>query len=935
MDGIDNNDKSLTGRKWYISPEVVTEFSLLANQYSAEFARSTGGQFITVTKSGSNDFHGTAYSFFQNRHLNALDTLQKTSGITRCTTLGNDLCLPRSDTGRFGGNVGGPLILPRFGTGGPSVWNGKNRLFFFVSCERLQNGNAAGAGAIDAPTATGMAALDRIPGLSTTNLAIFKQYVPTAPAQRGKDVITVNGVNIPVGNVNIPSPNYFYQNNLVTNFDFTQSEKTQHRVRYIKNQLRLIDTAATLPVFYLLKPDDAHLFAYTLTHTFSSKVNYEMRVGYRRRYTVTPAGDFKYPGLDQFPNIGLGELGINIGPDGNAPQFTIENNYQLVNNLSYLVGNHSMKFGGDLRKVISPQSFVQRQRGDYLYNNVETFLRDLSPEFAERSVGTSAYYGDQKLAFLFAQDDWRVRPNLTLNLGVNYSWQQLPYGARQQKVNALASVPGVITFGEPQAQKKNFGPRIGLAYSPNHTGGLRGLLFGSNGQSSIRAGFSLAYDVIFDNLYILTLPPQSNQTVNADPGLANFLKNGGIPPTPVAVGSNPALARAATAAYIPDQQVPYAISYTLSYQRQFHQNWSAELRYLGTRGVHLPTQNRLNVQNRITDTSFLPTYFTAPTQAQIDALPLTLATVQARSRFVPSFEAAGFNANNVITFLPNGNSTYHGFSSQLNRRFSQGLMLSAAYTWSHMIDDTTAEVFSTVLSPRRVQDFRNLRAERANSALDHRHRFSLSGVYDLPFFTKSSNRFVRTTLGGFSFAGTLSLESGEFATVRSGIDSNLNGDNAGDRTILNPNGAKGTGSTVTALLKSCPTPCSLTAAQRTVGYVASDPNAQYIQAGLGARATAGRNTLLLPGIQNLDFSAFKNFQMTETVKLQVRADFFNLLNTPKFVPGSVNGVEPTAQVSDAATSLVTIGLNRALFNRTCPDLVFSSHPRATFSLHCA
>lgn len=925
VDGIDNNDKSVTGPQMYISPEVVTEFSLLANQYGAEFARSTGGQFITVTKSGSNDLHGTAYGFFQNRNLNALDTLQKTSGVTRCRQLGNDLCQPRSDTGRFGGNVGGPVAFPRFGSGGPSTWSGKNRLFFFVSYERLQNGSAAGAGAIDAPTAAGMAALDRIAGLSATNLAIFKQYIPTAPIQRGTDVITVNGVNIPVGNVSIPSPNYFYQNNLVTNFDFTPSDKTQHRARYIKNQVRLIDTAATLPVFYLLRPDDAHLFSYTLAHTFSSKMSYEMRLGYRRRYSTTPAGDFKYPGLDQFPNIGLGEIGINIGPNGNGPQFTIENNYQLVNNLSYLAGNHSLKFGGDLRKVISPQSFVQRQRGAYDYNRVETFLRDISPEFAQRSVGTSAYYGDQRLAFLFAQDDWRVRPNLTLNLGVNYAWQELPFGARGQKVNALSSVPGVLTFGEPQAQKKNFGPRLGLAYSPNHSGGVRGLLFGNSGQSSIRAGFSLAYDVIFDNLYILSLPPQSNQTVDVDPGIPNFLKNGGILPTPLPIGTNAAAARAATTAYIPNQQVPYAISYTLSYQRQFQQNWSAELRYLGTRGVHLPTQNRINVQQRITDTSFLPTFFAAPTPAQIDALPLTLATIQARSRFVPRFDAAGFNANNVIAFLPNGNSTYHGFSTQLNRRFSQGLMLSAAYTWSHLIDDTTAEVFSTVLSPRRVQDFQNLRTERANSALDHRHRFALSGVYDLPFFTKSSHRLVRTAFGGFSFAGTLSLESGEFATVRSGIDSNQNGDNAGDRTILNPSGTKGTGSAVTALLRSCPAPCSLTAAQRTVGYLAADPNAQYIQAGLGARATAGRNTLLLPGIKNLDFSVFKNFQMTERVKLQFRADFFNFLNTPQFVPGSVNGVEPTAQTGDAVTSLVTIGLNRTLFNR--PDLVFSSHPR--------
>jgi hypothetical protein len=131
--------------------------------------------------------------------------------------------------------------------------------------------------------------------------------------------------------------------------------------------------------------------------------------------------------------------------------------------------------------------------------------------------------------------------------------------------------------------------------------------------------------------------------------------------------------------------------------------------------------------------------------------------------------------------LSNGNSTYDAGSIQVQRRLSNGFQFTGAYTYSHLIDDTTAEVFSTLLSPRRVQDFQNLRAERADSALDRRHRFVFSSLYTLPFFSQSSNFLARTLLGNFSFAGTWSLESGEKATVRSGIDANLNGDNAGDR----------------------------------------------------------------------------------------------------------------------------------------------------------
>lgn len=944
VDGIDNNDKSVTGPQVYISPESVAEFSLLANQYSAEFARSTGGQFITVTKSGTNEYHGTGYSFFRNRHLNALDTLQKNAGVTRCTTLGDDSCLPRSDYGRFGFNVGGPMYLPRFGEGGSPVIGGKDKLFFFAGYERLQTGDAAGAGAIQTPTAAGFAGLALIPGLSANNFSIFQQYIPVAPTASGApiQVSCVQGTSgctnrapagspalfqrdIPIGFVNIPSPSFTYNNYIVANIDYTQSDRTQHRARFNYNQNRSIDTAATLPGFFLLLPFDTRLFSYTLTHAFTSKLTNETRLAYRRSNSNTPAGNFQFPGLDQFPNVQLNDLGVNIGPDSNAPQFGVENNYQFVNNLSYLAGSHSLKFGVDVRKIISPQSFVQRQRGDYTYNSTDTFLRDISPEFAERTVGSSAYYGDQVLFFGFAQDDWRIRPNLTLNLGMNYAYQQLPYTARQQGVNASSSVPGLLEFREPESQKRNFAPRVGFAYSPNFDSGMLGRVFGNSGKTSIRAGFSMAYDVIFDNLYILSLPPQSTQTRNAGPGIANFLASGGIPPTPNPI-TDPAEAKANTSAFIPDQEVPYSLTYTLSFQRQFATNWAFEARYLGTRGVHLLTQNRINAQSVVTPNRFLPTFLAAPTQAQIDALTLTRAQLENISPIVPAYEAAGFDQNFIVGFLSNGNSTYHGFSSQLSRRLANGWQGSAAYTWSHLIDDTTAEVFSTVLSPRRVQDFQNLRSERANSALDRRHRFVVSSVYDLPFFTKSSNWFARSILGGFSLAGTYSWESGAYATVRSGVDANLNFDNAGDRTILNPNGVEGTGSGVTPLLRTCAAPCTLTTAQRTVGYLATNPNAQYIQAGVGALATAGRNTLQLPNINNLDFSVFKNFQLYETVKLQIRADLYNAFNKSQHVPGSVNGVEPVSQTDSSATALLQVGLNPAtLFNR--PDLVFSSHPR--------
>ncbi|MCA1815191.1 MAG: carboxypeptidase regulatory-like domain-containing protein, partial [Acidobacteria bacterium] len=508
--------------------------------------------------------------------------------------------------------------------------------------------------------------------------------------------------------------------------------------------------------------------------------------------------------------------------------------------------------------------------------------------------------------------------NLTFNMGVNYSYQQVPLGARtSQALNSISTVPGLLEFRAPKTQTKNFAPKVGFAWSPDYKSGLLGSLFGEGGKTSVRAGFSMGYDYIFDNLYILSNPPQLQQTNDVDPNVStpNFLARGGLPNTPVTITSA-AVARASTGSFEPDQQVPYSLTWTGSIQRQFMKDWSIEVRYLGTRGVHLLTQNRINIEAKVDPDlglSGLPTFLTRPSQAQLDALTLTLAQINARPRVIPRYAAAGFT-NPVVAFLSNGNSIYHGGSAQLQKRFSRGLQMSTAYTFSHLIDDTTAEVFSTVLSPRRVQNFQNLRSERANSALDHRHRFVTSAIYELPWFRNDSNHFARAVLGGFNIAGTYTIESGEQVTVRSGNDSNLNGDSAGDRAILNSAGQEGVGSLVDPLARTD---------GQIVGYVARNPSARYIQAGAGAVSNLGRNTFTMPRINNLDFSIFKNFRIGESKTFQLRADMFNALNHPQYVPGSVDAVDPIS----------TTGVTR--FNQIAPfsvdflkaSQVFSSNPR--------
>jgi hypothetical protein len=197
----------------------------------------------------------------------------------------------------------------------------------------------------------------------------------------------------------------------------------------------------------------------------------------------------------------------------------------------------------------------------------------------------------------------------------------------------------------------------------------------------------------------------------------------------------------------------------------------------------------------------------------------------------------------------------------------------------------------------------------------------------VPWFSKS-NGLTKTLLGGFNVAGTYTWESGERITVRSGSDSNQNGDAAGDRAILNPSGTEGVGSTVTALVRTCPSfnpdgTCTTSAASRTVGYAANNPAARYIQAGAGAQSNIARNTFLLPPINNFDMSVFKNFKIGETKYFQLRADFFNAFNHPQYVPGSVNSVDPVG-----TTGLTTLNQIAPLTpDFLHPDQVLSSNPR--------
>ncbi len=930
LEGIDNNNKAVTGPLVYVPNDAVGNFTLITNQFSPDFGHSSGGQFNTTVVSGTNHFHGRLYEYFQNRNLNAA------SGIA-----GGKIPNPKYDNNRYGGELGGPIL--------------HDKLFFFANFERNTVGQNA-SGYVCVPTAAGIALLNGLSAnnFNSNNLTQYEKYTPLPNFAGGAQVTDANDnacgneasgpqyltvtsstgtpTNIPLGNyqINAPAPTLF--NALTTSVDYNITSKDSLRLRYIYNTETETDTAtgASLPVFYVGQPFKWHLFALSEYHTFTPNLTNEFRVGFNRYTNTLSAGNFSYPGLDSFPTFQFYDQGdITVGPDGNAPQFTIQNLYQATDNVSYIKGKHTFKIGFDGRKYISPQGFTQRARGDYEYANLDQFLHDLAPDrngFAERSSGNHTYYGDQTALYTYLNDTWRVSPTITINAGLRYEFTSVPVGERSQQLNIAASVPGLVSFNAPQPTYTSLAPRFGINWAPDS-------------KTSIRAGFGVAYDVLFDNLGTLSFPPQYSSTEDVgSAGYAaynspNFLKNGGLPPSSgpgvfafpnTAAGL--AAQRAATSAYLPNQVLPYAETYTLTIQRTIGSAYTAEIGYIGTRGIHLATQDQINIQPRVTATNQLYTSLVGPTLVNSGPNANTLGAIQALSNIVPAWLAAGFTSK-VTSYQPYSSSNYNGFVANLTRRFQGGFQMNASYTYSKTMDDATDEVFATVLTPRREQNSQCIACDYSRSALDRRNRLSLEALYDLPFYKHSSNFIKKNLIGNWAISPIYTYESPEYATVLSGDNANLNSDSGAaiDRTIINPLGVPGTGSGVTpvysvALVNLCAPPATACAAN-TVGYVAKNPNAYYIQAGPGTLPNGARNTLPVRPIDNLDLAAYKRFTIFEHYSLEFGAQAFNVLNHAQYIPGSVDNVNGPSYTSSYNYQTVT----NAFFNR--PEKEFLNNAR--------
>jgi len=911
IDGVDNNDVGVSGSVRGVIQDSVSEFSFLQNNFNAEFSSGGAGAFNTITKSGTNSYHGSGFLYVGSQRLNARSTDEK--GPTK--RFFKDAI--------YGFTAGGPLPYLHFGEGGKVVSSGKDKLFFFVAGQKhFFKGEGSTAGYI-APTTAGLAQIAAIPGVSPFVIGLVQKSMPLAASQGFLNCVDPNHVDssefglimgrcgIPLGNVNVAQPNSNTTKSWQVNVDHNLNAKNQFRYRFYKFDYTSADPFL-VPLFASDTTQNQKSFSANWISNLSTKLVNDFRFGYIRSSTLFnqlhDQSQFNFPILD------LDQFGLSLGP---ADQQTdSKKTFQYYDSIAWIAGAHSFKFGAEYIKRPNQIFFLPRHGGEYEYSDLDVFFQDLKPgDFNHLGVGDPIQPLGSHQWGAFAQDDWKIRHNVTLNLGVRWDYQSIYDVEKLQALEAPANIPGVLDFHVPKTDKNNFAPRVGIAWAPSFGGRIGRWLFGSEGDSSIRANFARSYVIAFSNL-VSAGPPAALQSELVDQGPdTNFLAQGGATPGPFVFNNSVAALRSSTgvSSVILDHVAPYADSFALSYQRQLNRSTGIEVRYLHTNGKKLFVQVQTNSQPVVDAAMVIPTLFSLPSASALAALP-TINTVVTGNSILNGATIAPRQLpfSGVLTSDPNiGKSKYDGGSVSVTRRLARHLALTAAYTYSRTYDNSFNELFTSSLNPRRSQDagefFQpqglDLTHDYSRSIADVPHRFVSSWIYEVPF--KSRNSFVNGVIGGWEIGGIFQAQSGQLVDLQSGIDSNRNGDNAGDRVFFNPNGDPNVGSGVVGLtgatdpftgellgfnLGSAPNRDFRAYVPGTIDalhHITLNANAGWIQAGWfaaglanGGAGLAPRNAFRSRSWNNTDMTFIKNTRFGKEGRFNflVAAEAHNVFN---------------------------------------------------------
>lgn len=863
IDGSDNNDITVTLSTTPVFPEAVGEFQIQTNPYSAEYGRNSGAQINIITKSGTNQFHGDAWEFYRGSRLNALDNVEKRNGLTRPS---------RFNRNQFGFTVGGPLHLPRFGVGGRSIIDGRDRTHFFFG---FQGDRQRSAGVLQAtvtiPTAAGFAALQNVP-LRAGQSAASRQAVLSQigfltgvyaqnPVFSNLQNTTINGVPIQVGSTNLGVAQPNNTKTFIARVDHRLGENDNFTLRYISNQSEDANVVSNLTFGERFSGAQA-LFdqnvALSETHVFSASVINEFRSSYIRRNLDFPEND------TQTLTVQIGGATCAVfcfGGASNFPQSRVTNYYQFSDTLSWTVRNHGLKFGTDIRfnQLFNKSGFDLK--GTYIFNNLADYLNNNAFSFAQ-AVSATNFLAEQWQQFYFVQDDWRVTPNLTVNLGLRYENATVPLGffGDPDPSHQAFSIPGPV-----ERDNNNFAPTFGFAYSPRPAeGSFWRTLFG-DGSTVIRGGYRINYDLLFYNILVVNagnFPFTSTNQVNN------------------VVDQFPARVPVSAPVFNPlnqfvntqvDARTPYSQLYSLSVQREMFRNYVLEVGYTGSRALDQIRQLQMN-PSLLTDAQ--------------------AAAVRARQA-IPALQARRVNpaAGARVLIGPGAQSTYNAGFVSFNRRFSRGLQYGVSYTFSRNMsnnDESLGVAAITNSSPQAPQDTFRVDTEKSLSVFDRTHRIVVNYLYEAPapWFARE-NAFLRQVFGGWQISGITTGQSGQPFTVFTGIDTNGNGSAVGDRPNFNP-AATITRDPVTGNLRTFTqdpaNPAFLVPRLNTANTAGPliFTGTGAIQANSLGNGTLGRNTFRGPGFWNTNLSIAKNFRFGEDRRFRISADFLNAFNQDNY-----------------------------------------------------
>jgi hypothetical protein len=842
IDGQDSNDPSVTGRQQPINnTDVIQEVRLITNQFAAEFGRAAGSVVNVATKSGTNRFRGSAFSFLNDESFNARSNLDKAAGRASA---------PFREERQWGGTIGGP-VLP-------------NRTFFFGSYQRWTDRQLGSGFTLNgAPTEAGRAVLQSVAG-SRPQVAALLAHLPAAQTPTGQSVtFTVDGTThtVPIGSITGSSSIVFDNNQATGRVDHQLGQNHTLTGRYLFTETPENSGSGqvTPPGLTTVNVSNQHSLNTWLNSVLSPNMSNELRVAWSHLGTNTGAQN---AASEEIPSIEITELGMTgfnaganrtaIGLAVNLPQFRFNDTYQFQNNLTYVRGNHVMKAGVDVRRQYVKSFFFPTIRGLLRYSSLTNFVADI----AEAANINKPLPGGEEVnyyrwwdQYYYAQDEWKVRPTFTLNLGLRY---ELPGNNIQSLIdlnqNILSANNNNPVFNlrpVPKTDKNNFQPRVGFNWAPRTADtGLVGLITGGD-KFVVRGGYARTHDYAFLNIALNIVSSFPYVAAINRSNLANAFTLLQSTPAGVPAGTDPNfLTRTVVGA---DFRSPQADQFSLEFQRQLAANLALRIGYVGTIGNDL------------------------------------FQTLDGNPRLPNSTQRVD-PASGVIRLRANeAESWYHSLQTGLEKRLSGGLSAGVHYTWSKYLD-TASEVFNPSSGEVAVaQDSFDIDNDKARSAYDRPHRLTGNFVWELPWM-RDQQGVVGKIVGGWQVSSSFTFQSGAPFTVLNGADPTgaLAGIDGLVGNAIRPN-----------------TNTDLELSKMTIEEIRAAGGASLFARLCGGATSqlscpervgnVGRNTLRADGIGNLDVGLTKNIRFGGH-NIQYRLEMFNATNTRNFgIPeGRVN-----------------------------------------------